>query len=417
MIKPTTALRKIAQLRKRNWVIQGGQGAGKTISILILLANHARANPDKEIYIASQELTKMRQTVIKDFIKVLKSVGIYEDRRFIGGTFYRFENGSFIKFLGLDKADIGKGLRSDIVFVNEANKISFETYRELTSRAKRVIIDFNPNNEFWVHTEVLKRDDSEHLTLTFLDNEHLSQEERHEILLMKDSAYHDPTLTNYDEDFNVKSKYWQNKWHVYGLGITGSNPHRIFTWEPIPEIGYHKLSTTRYFGSDWGVVDPWGVLEAKYYDGALYLHELNYASENDIMTKLQPTERLQVSAQEEGLIGWKFDRMGIPKTGIIVCDNNRPKKVEALRNAGYEYAITADKGQGSIIEGIEALEKLKVYYTESSTNLNYEQKNYSRIVDRYGIVTSEPEDKDNHLIDPTRYIVSFLKAQQIIKTI
>ena len=106
MIQQTTSLRKIASLKKRVKVIQGGQGAGKTISILILLINHASSKPDKEILIISAELTKMRLTVIKDFVKVMKLAGLYDDRNFIAGTLYRFPNGSFIKFLGLDSLQI-----------------------------------------------------------------------------------------------------------------------------------------------------------------------------------------------------------------------------------------------------------------------------------------------------------------------
>ena len=128
MIKQTTALRKISGLRRRIWGIQGGQGAGKTFSILIILINHALKHSGKEIYIASAELSKMRITVIKDFVKIMKMFGIFDDRAFTGGTLYVFPNGTFIKFIGLDKEDIGKGLRSDVMFVNEANKIKFETY-------------------------------------------------------------------------------------------------------------------------------------------------------------------------------------------------------------------------------------------------------------------------------------------------
>ena len=103
MIQQTTALRKIAGLKKKIKVIRGGQGSGKTISILILLINHASSKEDREILILSSELTKMRLTVIKDFVKVMKMFGIYEDSRFIAGTLYRFRNGSFIKFIGMDK--------------------------------------------------------------------------------------------------------------------------------------------------------------------------------------------------------------------------------------------------------------------------------------------------------------------------
>ena len=175
MIKQTTALRRIAGLTKRIKVIQGGQGAGKTFSILILIINHASSNPDKDIYIASQELSKMRITVIKDFIKIMRSFGIFDKNNWKGGKEYEFTNKSKITFIGLDKEDVGKGLRSDLIFLNEANKTKFETYRELTTRAKQVIIDFNPNNEFWAHTEVLDRPDAEFLLLTYKDNEYLDK--------------------------------------------------------------------------------------------------------------------------------------------------------------------------------------------------------------------------------------------------
>lgn len=129
-MEQTTALRKISALRKKIWSVRGGQGSGKTISILILLCNHASSNPNKEILIVSEELTKMRLTVIKDFKKVMLGLGLFEERRFLAETLYKFPNGSFIKFIGLDKEDVGKGLRSDVVYFNEVNKIrDIESYR------------------------------------------------------------------------------------------------------------------------------------------------------------------------------------------------------------------------------------------------------------------------------------------------
>lgn len=418
MIQATTALRKIARLKKRIWVIQGGQGAAKTFSILLLLINHAISKENKEIIIASSELSKMRITVIKDFIKILRELGIYE-QVWIVDTLFRFRSGSFIKFIGLDKEDIGKGLRSDVVFINEANKVSFEAYRELTSRAKRVIIDFNPNSEFWAHVEVVTRDDAEFLILTYKDNEFLSYQELKEIERYMILAYHDPTLPNPDIPSNVKSKYWQNKWHVYGLGIIGTNPNRIFFWDQIDDEVYEKLDVVKYYGVDWGTVDPWGILEAKYYDGGLYLHELNYKSENEIKEECTP-EQLQKmynpqEADNQTLVKWYFSKLNIPKKSYIVCDNNRPMKILALHEAGYDYAIEAPKPPGSIVDGIDIVSSLRVYYTASSKNLKYEQENYSRMVDRYGIVLEEPEDTNNHLTDPTRYIALFLVLMGIIK--
>ena len=61
------------------------------------------------------------------------------------------------------------------------------------------------------------------------------------------------------------------------------------------------------------------------------------------------------------------------------------------------------------------LENLKVFYTASSKNVAYEQENYSRKVDRYGVVLEEPEDKDNHICDSARYVALYLQKEGIIK--
>jgi len=148
------------------------------------------------------------------------------------------------------------------------------------------------------------------------------------------------------------------------------------------------------------------------------LKGIDYRAGTEIKAKRSMVEIAEVNAKEEGLVMWCFERFGIGKKEIILCDNNRPQKIMALRSAGYDYALAATKGPGSVIEGISILEKLKVFYTASSKNLKYEQENYSRQVDRYGVVLEEPEDVNNHLAaDPTRYIVQFLKSQGIIKLI
>ena len=65
----------------------------------------------------------------------------------------------------------------------------------------------------------------------------------------------------------------------------------------------------------------------------------------------------------------------------------------------------------------DLLENLDIYYTDTSKNIAYEQENYSREVDKYGVVQEDPEDKDNHLIDPTRYIALYLQKIGIIKKV
>jgi len=427
-MQPTTALRKISGLRKKIKGIQGGQGAGKTYSILQILCNHASSVPDREIYVASAELSKMRITVIKDFVKIMKAFGIFEDSDWVGETLYRFPNGSFIKFIGLDKEDIGKGLRSHVMFVNEANKIKFATYRELTSRADQVYIDFNPNARFWFHTEILTREDCDFIKLTFKDNEYLGKPERDEILLYKKKGY---APGEKGEDFAVNEKgeliiinqFWANMWRVYGEGEIGQVEGRIYNWDKTPLSHFLALSKTSYFGVDWGKVDPWGIVEVKYHDGDLYVRERHYKSENEIEKDMNPDllksirkGQSSMGDEHDGLVCHTFKSLGVPEDANIVCDNNRPAKIRSLRRGGWEYAVAVG-GKTDLINRIAVLSGLNIYFTDDSVHLDAEQEVYCYAQDKNGTMLETPIDQDNHLIDALAYIVQWMFNEGIIKNI
>lgn len=426
-MKPTTALRKISSLKKRIWGIQGGQGAGKTYSILLLLINRASSVESQEIYIASAELSKMRITVIKDAVNIVNNLNLQIE---ITGTkngspLFIFPNGSFIQFIGLDKEDIGKGLRSDIMFINEANKTNFDTYRELTSRAKRIIVDFNPNKKFWFHSEVLTRDDCDFLKLTFLDNEFLSTEERGEILRYKKLGYKTDEKTgdfavNENGDLIIINNYWANMWRVYGLGEVGQVEGRIYNWNKVSLSDYLSINVTEYFGSDWGKVDPWAVTGLKYYDGNLYVRQYNYASENEIERNMSPQQlqaiRNSESDEFDGLVAYIFKKLNIPYSANIVCDNNRPNKILSLRKAGWEYA-QAVGGKLDLVNRISVLSGLNIFYTDDSPNIEYEQENYCYEKDSNGVLLEKPIDQDNHAIDSIVYPVQWMFREGIIKNI
>ena len=88
-----------------------------------------------------------------------------------------------------------------------------------------------------------------------------------------------------------------------------------------------------------------------------------------------------------------------------------------MRQSGYEYSRETIKWSGSIIDGIDVLNGINVYYTSTSKNIENEQNEYSRKVDRYGKVLEQPEDENNHLMDAIRYVALDLQRQGIIKTI
>jgi len=408
--KPTTALYKIKALLiniSRVFVVQGGQGAGKTISILMLIIDFAMRNDGKKISIVSDELSKMKRTVVRDFLNIMKDWNLYEL-----GTWnkteniFTFSNGSFIEFLGLDMHDVGKGMRRDLVYFNEANKLKLEAYRQVASRSKINIIDFNPDSMFWGHDLIT---DNNFIQLTFEDNEHLPKEEVESILEYKTKGY--------AEDGTIINDYWANIWRVYGLGEVGSVEGRIYNWKQINYNEYLHINSEVYYGVDWGAVDPFAVIEAKYYDGNLYVHEINYESENEIRRKLTITQQTQINGLEsDGLVTYLFQKWGVPKNKNIIADSNRPSKIFTLRNAGWERII-AIGAKSRLLDRINMLQSINIYYTSTSDNIAFEQMNYSYAKDKFGNTLETPIDANNHTIDAIAYIVQDLFNNGVIKII
>jgi phage terminase large subunit len=381
VIKVTTALNKICALKKRIWCLQGSQGAAKTYSTCMIIVNNLMANPKKECYIVSSELSKMRDTVLKDCINIIDQLGIKCKMTGIdfGSPKIVFPTGSFIRFIGLDKDDVGKGLRSDLVYVNEANKINFESYRELTSRAKRIIIDYNPNVEFWAHSEVIPRNDCDFIKLTFLDNEYLSKEERAEILRYKEKGY--------NEDGTIKSEYWANKWQVYGLGNTGGIEGVIFESfkqvDQLPE-GARLLG----HGMDFGYTnDPTAITSIYKYNDSIILDEEVYS------TGLLNSDIIRLCKQQS--IGTAL---------YIYADAAEPKSIAEIKRGGIRV-IAAKKGADSINFGIGLMQEQDIIITKRSKNVIKEFQSYTWAKTRTGERLNKPIDMNNHAIDGIRYCI------------
>lgn len=383
MLQQTTALRKIAQLRKPIRAVRGSQGSAKTISILIILINHASSKPDREIIVASEELTKMRLTVIKDFVKLMKSCDLWNPNNFIAGTLYRFPNGSFIKFIGLDKEDVGKGLRSHVVYINEINKITKEAYRQLSSRSDVVYFDYNPDAEFFVDTDILPDPDCDFIQLTFQDNELLPEREREQIL-----GYY---TKGYNDDRTIKDPYWANIWQVYGLGNIGNLQGAIFNnWEVISEVP--KEAELIAYGLDWGFTnDPTALVAVYKWNQDLIIDELIYET-----------------GLTNSMLVAKMDALGVDKFEDIIADSSDPKSIQDLKNLGYENTVGAKKGTDSVVFGINKMQEFKIWVVSNQYKKNTvnEFRNYIWASDKNGKATGQPIDKHNHIIDPTRYVVT-----------
>lgn len=399
--KPTTALYKIKTLLRninRVFVISGGQGAGKTISVLMLIIDYAHRNDKKKISIISAELSKMKKTVIKDFLDIMQDwnmmqFGVWNKSE----NTFTLKNGTFIEFLGLDTHDVGKGMRRDLVYFNEANKLKQEAYRQVGSRCKLNIIDFNPDQRFWGHDLI---GTNNFINLTFKDNEYLSKEELESILEYYKKGYSDAGI--------IINEYWANVWRVYGLGEIGSVEGRVFThFKTISYNDYHNINLQKVYAIDWGKNHGFGIIEGKFdrYSNDFYTHELNYKSENKLISELSDNEKAFVNnAQNGGIIIYTVKKAGIPQDATIVCDSARPDNILLLRNHGWEYAYGIDKPKGSVMANISLMQSTNVHYTECSAGIEHEHQTFQYRQDRMGTVDDEVLKENDDLIDPMMYL-------------
>ena len=369
MLEKTTAQTKIAKLKKRVRVVQGGTSSSKTFTILPLLIQYAIQTPNSEISVVAESIPHLKRGAMKDFIKIMRWTGNYNDNNFNKSNhIYTFTNGSYIEFFSADQPDKLRGARRDILFINECNNVTFESYQQLAIRTRKFIyLDYNPTNEFWVHTELMGDENTDFIILTYKDNEALDPAIIKEIEKAKEKA--------------LTSSYWLNWWNVYGLGQIGNLEGVIFNnWKQIDEVPTDaKLIGC---GLDFGYTnDPTAIIEVYKYNDKRIVNEICYEKE---LTNSQIAKR-------------------IPKNVIVYCDSAEPKSIKELKNLGTR-AFGVKKGAGSINFGIQVMQNNEYLVTSQSVNLISELRKYSWDKDRNtGLKTNKPIDDFNHAIDALRY--------------
>jgi phage terminase large subunit len=337
-----------------------------------MLITYATQTPNSEISIVSESIPHLKRGAVKDFIKIMQMTGNWSENSYNKSDMkYRFKNGSYIEFFSVDQPDKLRGARRHVLFINECNNVPFDAYLQLSIRTSKFIyLDYNPSNEFWVHTELIGDKDVDFIILTYKDNEALDESIVREIEKAKEKA--------------KTSRYWQNWWNVYGLGLVGSLDGVIFhNWSQIDSIPQEaKLFS---YGMDFGFTnDPTTLVAVYKWNEKLIIDELIYQTKllnSDIIRKCKELTDMQT---------------------YIIADSAEPKSIQEIKNAGIRIKA-AEKGKDSINHGIDLLQQYELLITSRSTNLIKEFRNYTWDVDKQGNKLNKPIDDWNHGIDALRY--------------
>ena len=373
-VKKTKAFYKLKDLQSRIRIVKGGTSASKTISILCLLIDYAIKNEGKEISVVSESIPHLRRGALKDFLGILKGLNRYKDNQFNKSTLkYTFTNGSYIEFFSTDQPDKLRGARRTDLYINECNNVPFDAYTQLAVRTSGTIwLDYNPSNLFWVDKELINKEDTDYITLTYKDNNALPESIVKEIEKAKEKA--------------KTSTYWANWWKVYGLGETGSlEGVCIPDWKEIDTIPDDARLLA--YGMDFGYsVDPTTLIGLYKWNDAYIFDEVLY---------------------KKGMLNRDISRF-IQQQDIkenIVADSAEPKSIAELQGYGHSiYGVS--KGRDSIVYGLNLINQNEIYITARSKNLKRELAGYVWAKDKEGNQLQKPTGEHPDCIDAARYVLT-----------
>lgn len=379
----TTGLKKLKPLfinSKRYLVVQGGMRAAKTYSLLMLIISWCQINADKIATVASMSYPHLSRGAIRDFQAIMKAADIWEPERWNQSSkIYTFGNGTILEFISVDNMS-AHGPARDLLFVNEANDMDFQTFQNLAFRTTgKIIIDYNPTHEFWAHTWLLKEEkaDTDFIILTYKDNEALADTIRKAIESRKPKKGEAPS----------------NWWIVYGEGQVGTLEGNIYEgWRKATDEDYDGARLIRY-GLDFGFSnDETGMVAI-------------YEKENELIIQQKIFKTSILGSQ----YGDELRKANIDPNILIVADSARPEIIAEIKAQGFRI-VGADKNAGSVLRGIDRVKQHSIIY--DGKDLEREYLSYAWRKKRTGEQLDEPQDGNDHLMDALRYAIDDMSRQR-----
>lgn len=340
--------------------LQGSSRSAKTYSVVQFLCMYCFNNAGTTVSIIRAGMPSIKRTVYRDFKDVMLSFGWWEDKAMNKSEFvYTFPNGSWIEFFSTDNEQKVRGSKRKILFVNEANELSFLEWQQLQMRTTEFsILDYNPSfsEDHWINQV-----NEEKSTYWFIST-------------YKDNPFLEPKVIA-----EIESLKWKNPslWRIYGLGMRAIVEGLVFENVVVDDYVPVEAERHRYIGMDLGYAnDSTAIVEVKLWGNNMYLNELCYKTHmltDEIINTLKGIE-------------------GRPE---IISESADPRLVDEIYNAGLDIK-PVKKFAGSINAGIMKMQQYKIHVTSKSINLRKEFNNYTWRQDKEGKWLNEPIDMWNH---------------------
>lgn len=352
--------------------------SSKTYSIVQWLVHRCISTPNTTVSIVRNTLPAVKRSVFRDFLQIINDWGVYNPKNLNKSELiYYFDNGSWIEFFSCENEQKLRGPKRQILYVNEANEISYLEWQQLQMRTTVFsILDYNPSfsEEHWIN-QVNQERKTCFWVSTYKDNPFLEQRIIDEI----------------------ESLQWKNPslWQVYGLGQRAMVEGLVFPKFEI--VSYMPTGTMqhRFGGQDLGYSsDPSAGVEVRIYGKDLYINELFYRTQmltNDLI-------------KEWKKLDWS------PK---IISESADPRLIDELYNAGLDI-WPVHKYAGSIQAGIMKMQEFNIKITKQSINVIKEFRNYTYRQDKEGKWLDQPIDSFNHCVTGGTLVQTIDGAKRIV---
>jgi phage terminase large subunit len=368
---------------------KGGTRSSKTFSELQLIKTiQTHSRKPRVITTVSHSFPHLHSGAIRDYEKILETDGLNIDAIRTKNPHIYTINKNIHEFVGFDKPGKALGSARDILFANEANKIPFSIIQQLIMRTTECIfLDWNPSEDFWFDTEEFeKRPDCKVIHSTFYDNiQNLTEGQLQELREAKTKAL--------AEDARGQRGYWWNWWQVYGLGLKGQLEGVIFqNWEKYKELPA-DVDLYKIWCVDWGGGDP------------TTFTELNIDADNKNLYIKQHIYQPQI--RNSDFINYILKHAA--KNELVICDSARKDKIFELQVSGIA-AHKCRKYPGVKLDNIDNLQEFAIFVHKDSINAIDEFSKYKWLSDPItGKSLGEPEDGNDHIIDPVGYAIEFYR--------
>ena len=365
-VQTTRVFQDLISQDKRINVFQGSSRASKTYNILIYWIYILLQEDNKVLSVVRKTLPALKGSVLRDLKEILIKFGVYDSEKWHSVDGY-FELGTnIIEWFSVDDETKLRGRKRDYLFINEATEVTYDEYIQLALRTSgRIVIDLNPSLwNSWIY-DLEKEPDVFYTVVTYKDNPFLSQ-------------------SLIDEIEKLKTKD-ANLWRVFGEGQKGTPTRVVFSHQQY----YSQLPPSCRllgYGVDFGYNDP-STLVRVYKDGdSIYCEELLYLRNVTISDFI-----------------YKIKDLGLNLTDDFICDSANPQGIAEMSRAGINSkAVRKD----TILSGIDQIKRSNFFVHSNSKNLIEELNSYVWKSDKNGNNLDEAEDKNNHLIDPIRYVLT-----------